>query len=156
MVRFIILLIYLGNASANSKGNGTVVVRGDLYIYNNITYQVAPSLKTKNLVSLGFIVIKDNEGYGGHIYIDPGVTQLAGTFYAEESISTGHVEEDHDVALRVDGAFISKQISFERQHWDAEIQQPAEQIIYDGRVLINTPPGMADVSKSLTRWAERE
>ena len=47
---------------------------------------------------------------------------------------------------------MARQFNLERYYKKAG--EPAEAIIYDGRVLINTPPGLVDLAKGLPVWRE--
>jgi hypothetical protein len=47
---------------------------------------------------------------------------------------------------------LAKKFNFERLWQSAE--RGSEQVIYDGRVLANTPPGMADLMSALPIWRE--
>ncbi|MDD2892268.1 MAG: hypothetical protein PHQ95_04860 [Candidatus Gracilibacteria bacterium] len=74
--------VQLGNGSDVSvSGKRTIlIVGGNLYIKNNIYYN---SLSSD---MLGIVVVKDAQGNGGNIYIDPSVTNITGTLFAEKSI----------------------------------------------------------------------
>ncbi len=73
----------IGDSSTNIRVTGkrtVLVVGGNVYIRNNIYY----SSLSKD--TLGIIALKDSAGNGGNIYIDPNVTNIAGTLFAEKSI----------------------------------------------------------------------
>jgi hypothetical protein len=57
-----------------------IVVWGDLYIQNNMYYQ------NKSEDILGVIVLKDENGKGGNLYIDPSVTNIVWTYIIDKSI----------------------------------------------------------------------
>jgi len=136
------------------RGNGLLFVEGgDLTITGNVTYASLTGLSyLRNLASFGVIVTKDSAGNGGNIIIAPGVTNLVGTYFAEESISTGTTcpmatSCPADVPLNVAGMFASHMINLQRNYRDPNI--PAEVVNFDGRSVANPPPGMADIVKSL-------
>lgn len=54
---------------------------------------------------------------------------------------------DYRVPLRVSGLFIARGYHFDRKY--TKNLEGAEQIVYDGRVVANTPPGLADFTKAL-------
>lgn len=60
----------------DSQGS-IIIIGGDVYIKSNIVYS------GNDKGSFGLIVIKDNNGKGGNIYVDPAVTNIAGGYYAE-------------------------------------------------------------------------
>ncbi len=49
--------------------------------------------------------------------------------------------------LRVNGLLVARGYNFDRKY--AKDLEPAEQIVYDGRVVANTPPGLSDFTKAL-------
>ena len=57
----------------NIKGNGLVVVKGDLNINSNIYYAAGNPLKLTALPSIGWLVIDDGTGTKGNINIAPSV-----------------------------------------------------------------------------------
>ncbi|MBI5254413.1 hypothetical protein HY932_01370 [Candidatus Falkowbacteria bacterium] len=137
----------VNNGITGKVGNGTLVVRGNLYVNKNVGYQQAPVKNTKEIASLGVIVLKKN-GQQGNIVIAKDVENLVGNFYAEGKISTGIGKKQ----LKVSGLMIAQAFAFQREFVDLQTKAPAEQIVYDGRVMVNTPPGFADVAKGMPEW----
>lgn len=132
------------------NGAGTIVVKGDLYLDGNVFYQSMPAATLRHLASLGWIVLKKDNGAGGNIFIAPTVENLAGDFYAENKIYTGTTgQADTEKSLRVDGLMIARQFEFQRIYSDLENGGPAELVVYDGRVVANPPPGFTDLTKAL-------
>jgi hypothetical protein len=43
---------------------------------------------------------------------------------------------------------VAKQFNFQR-NYQGGVNQPSEQIVNDGRIIVNTPPGMNDFIASL-------
>ncbi len=140
-----------------SSGAGTVVVNGDLYINSNLYYEGNPvSGQIENLASIAWIV-------KGDVIISPGVSNLVGNFIALgksgvacPAATCGHFKTGDDSAsprqLVVNGLVMAKKFSFERFYKAAG--KSAEKIIYDGRVIVNTPPGLEDLAKGLPIWRE--
>ncbi|NQT49903.1 hypothetical protein HQ571_04375 [Candidatus Kuenenbacteria bacterium] len=139
----------------HENASGTIVVRGDLYLNGYHQYLTSSVKKAKQLPSIGWIVLKNDDGTGGNIYISPDVDRLDGNFYAENTIYTGTktiVNNKFDKTLQVNGLMIARKFRFERQVSDLETLAPSEQVIYDGRVIVNPPPGFADLAKALPSW----
>lgn len=145
--------IFMNATGLGSDGSGLLVVKGtDLNITGDISYEAAGvSQYLKNLASFGILVLADYSGptpVGGNVYIDSGVERVVGTIYAERSINTGSTGiRINDVQLKVYGAFVSREVNFERM-WSS-LTEAAEVITFDGRAVVNPPPGYQDVSKSL-------
>jgi hypothetical protein len=143
------------NASGQSgRGNGLLVIKGcDLRITGNLNYQSAGvSQYLRNLASFGILVLAKYNGttyaQGGNVIIDSAVERIVGTIYAERSISTGSTgNRITDKQLNVYGAFVSREVKLERM-WSRP-DQAAEVVTFDGRAVVNPPPGFQDVSKSL-------
>ena len=141
----------------DSSGAGTVVVEGNLHINANLYYDSSSvQSQIENLASVAWIV-------KGDVIIDPTASSLAGNFIvlgkngvACPAASCGNFQTGDDSSsprqLVVGGLVMAKQFSFERFY--KLNQRSAEKIIYDGRVVINTPPGLEDVAKGLPIWRE--
>ncbi len=150
----------IGSASGDpgttryTRGNTTFVVDGDLYIVKNITYAQTAVTDFRDLPSVAYIV-------RGDVHISPGVTEVAGNFIVLGAdgvncdavhcgtIYTGNSENP----LVVNGIMMAKKFVFERKYATV-LNQASEQVIYDGRLLINTPPGLQDFAKGLPIWSE--
>lgn len=132
------------------KGNGTILVDGDLIINANADYQSgAITGRIENLPVVAWIV-------KGNIIINPSVTSLVGVFFSEgaNGINTGTTGlDDTDQVLVVKGMMIGKKITFQRLYVAAD-NTPSEQIIFDGRAIINPPPGLTDIIKGLPTITE--
>jgi len=141
------------NEVGNKNGAGLIVVKGNLTIQGDLSYQNAGVTNLKNLASVGWLVIDDGSNTKGNIYINPGVEKAVGAFYAEGELKTGTTGDRRtDKPLTVRGLILARKFTFERL-WQSA-QRGSEQVIYDGRVLANTPPGMADLVKALPVWRE--
>lgn len=129
-------------------GSGTVVVGGDLIIKENLSYFGEGYNAISNIInvaSLAWIV-------EGKVQIDPDVNKLVGAFIvlgdagADADFSTGIGGDP----LRIAGLVIARSFKFERTHTGTTLApEPSEEIIYDGRLYANPPPGLADFSKIL-------
>jgi len=133
---------------ATPLGNGTVIINGDLTIQNNIGYENSGSVAyLYNLASIVWIV-------KGNVIISPSVSQVAGNFVvlgnggaSVGSISTGAAS---NLQLTIYGFTMAHEFNLERQAvMDAGVEVPSEKIIYDGRALLNTPPGLEDLLATL-------
>ncbi|OJI07825.1 hypothetical protein BK004_00040 [bacterium CG10_46_32] len=140
--------ITFNKGTGTQKGSGTIIVDGDLTINANLFYQSgAVSSRVDNLPSVAWIVT-------GDIIINPSVQNLVGVLYSEGSISTGTTgANDTDMPITIEGMLIANQINLQRLFAD-ETQEPAEQIIFDGRAIINPPPGLTDIGKGLPTLRE--
>jgi hypothetical protein len=137
----------------NIIASGTVVVDGDLFIERNITYEPidASDTELEDIPSVVWIV-------KGSIYVRPNVTEIAGSFVAVgEEIGgvwvpgTGEFYSGAgDENLVVSGLVIAHELYLQRSGiGTAENIQASERIFYDGRIIINTPPGVGDFAKAL-------
>lgn len=125
-------------------GAGLVLVRGDLHINADVSYAASvPLSKLQSLPSLGWVVLKDASGNGGHVIVDGAVTELAGLVYAEAGFDSGSSADP----LTVHGPVISKSFSLGRTYLSPT--QGSETVVFDSRSLLNPPPGLADVAKAL-------
>ncbi|QFR39597.1 hypothetical protein A9Q91_05245 [Candidatus Gracilibacteria bacterium 28_42_T64] len=70
-------VINLGDYNVLSENKTLVIYGGNVYITGNIT----PSSHL-----LGIIILKDSEGNGGNIYVDPSVTEINAIMYADKSL----------------------------------------------------------------------
>ncbi len=153
-----------------ANGSGTIIIDGDLTINGNIIYNNSTSISGESvqLASVAWII-------KGDLKISSEVEYLAGTFIVlgEDGVDCGSdfrgptehcgtiytCYEDEasvcdDYRLIVSGQFIAKNFNLQRTFrslWSNE-REAAELIIYDGRNVINPPPGLGDVLKTFPRW----
>lgn len=139
------------NATLDNKGRGTVlVVGGNLYINGNISYAPGTVTSLSQLASLGWIVLPAADGSKGHVYIDQSVSQLAGAFFVggEEGMYTVTPPVlASETPLTVYGLAIARKFHFSRSL--RSVDMGSERFIYDGRAVVNPPPGFEDIGKSL-------
>ncbi len=130
---------------ATQRGNGLLFVDGgNLTISGDLKYESQSfSQYLRNLASFGIIVTKGTVGSGGSVIIDPGVKEIVGAYFAEESINTGAGNQP----LQVLGLMAARKFNLERT--SAVSTQASENIIFDGRAVANPPPGMQSVPQSL-------
>lgn len=124
---------------------GTVVVDGDLSIANNVYYD--PNTGTVDerakIPSAGFVI-------GGDLLISANVKHIVGNFYVLGDVYTANTE---DTGLIIEGSLVARNVlNLERRYTDIS-NTPAELVKYDGRVLVNPPPGFLDPATLLPRWA---
>lgn len=136
-------------------GATTFVVYGDLHINRNVKYTNELLSSFKNLPSVAYIVF-------GDVYIDSEVTEIDGNFIVlgqdgvncpSEHCGTIYTGAGKDFPLQVNGIMMAKNFVFQR-NYATVLKDPAERVIYDGRLLINTPPGLQDFAKGLPIWSE--
>lgn len=130
------------NSSGPSRANGLVVVKGDLVIEADLTYQDRNESDLKDLASVGWIVLRDG-GSGGNVRIGPTVRRTVGAFFAEETIDTGA----GTTPLSVQGVLVAKDFAFRREY--ASRTEGSERVIFDARAILNPPPGLSDATRSL-------
>jgi len=150
-----------------AKAAGTIIIDGDLTINTDIQYNTdAFSGSSDNLASVAWII-------KGDLKISPDVEKLAGTFIVlgKDGVSCGSDLEnpvegcgaiftcDGDASfcgnpLEVSGQFLAKNLRFGRTYrtLGSSEREAAESIVYDGRNVINPPPGLGDILKSLPTW----
>ncbi len=137
---------------ATARGNGLLVVKGcNLRVLGDLSYQAAGvSQYLRNLASFGTLVLAKYAGgvpvSGGDVKIDAGVRQIVGLFFGERAIYTGTTGAA-DVQLKVYGALVGHDVRLERRYGSAT--EAAEDVIFDGRGVVNPPPGTQDITKSL-------
>lgn len=143
------------NGGVNESGNGTLVVYGDLAIDGDISYQMTPVSALNKLASLGIIVF-------GDVTISPSVTavsaalyNLGNPLYLQAGDLLGrqggktHVRKS-SVQYVHRGLMIAREFLFERTYGGPlSDPEPAERVIYDGRVVSNPPPGFTTLRKAL-------
>jgi hypothetical protein len=154
---------FLNASGKTGRGNGLLIIKGcDLRISGDISYEAAgvgTGQYLRNLASFGVLVLCKYQSGScvagtGNITIDSGVTNVVGTYYAERNISTGTTGSQlTDQQLKVYGALVARQISLQRRK--STPTEPAEKVIFDGRSVVNPPPGYQDVAKSLPSVGDR-
>ncbi len=146
------------NAVSSNSGNGLIVVQGDLIINGNIVYNgVDLPSNLKQLASVGWIVKGDvkiagsvAKAVGAFVVLGNGSDCVSdGADYPKYTANGCGVVFSGDSAnpLTIDGLLIAKAFDFRRNY--ADINQGAEKIVYDGRLIANPPPGLSGFSEGL-------
>lgn len=135
--------IVFNNSAGAARANGLVVVKGTLTINGDLSYQDRNESDLKHLASIGWIVLKNDDGSGGNVVIGGDVTSVVGAFFAENSIDTG----TSDAQLTATGMFVARNFAFNREY--ASRTAGSERVTFDARVILNPPPGLTDVTRSL-------
>ncbi len=149
------------NALSGGNGSGLIIIRGNLTIVGDVNYEATAIDDLKRLASLGILVLGDGTSTGNItidpvVDADPMVANISSNIYAEGKISTGTYPTQNplvphiDGRLVINGVVIAKQFNFQRKYVaPGNSSIPAEQIVNDGRIVVNTPPGMNDFVASL-------
>lgn len=138
---------------SSANGSGLLIVRGNLNITGDIAYQSGSITKLQYLASLGILVLDDGTGTKGNVNISTSegspTANISANIFAEGKVSTGTTgDPTTDKALTINGVVVAKQFNFQRV-FPGTITTPSEKIVYDGRIVANTPPGMSDFIASL-------
>jgi hypothetical protein len=146
--------VFQNAAGEVGRGNGLLVVKGcNIRLTGNLGYQAAGvDQYLRNLASFGVLALTKYVGgvatSGGMVFVDPGVTQIVGLYFSEHAFSSGSTGATFtDVPLKIYGAVVSNDIRLERRF--SSPTEPAEDIVFDGRGVVNPPPGTQDITKSL-------
>ena len=162
------------NRAAGQSGSGLIIVKGNLIINQNVTYDDigSVSVSLKEMPSATWIVL-------GDLTIGNLVTDLAGTFIVLGNptatctsasdlycginyypagcgiIDTGTKGNEcgdgiKDSKLTIRGSLFARQFQFKRNL--ASSSEGSEVIIYDGRLQANPPLGLEDFAKNLPVW----
>lgn len=149
----------IDNGGIGEKGNGLIVVNGNLTINSDFDYNgsVLPG-ELSQLASIawlvkGDIIVKSNveKAVGAFIILGDGVTSC---LYENDTACDGSVEyprykqngygifltEDSANSFTVFGLIVAKAFDLRRTYSDVE--RGSERIIYDGRLIANPPPGL--------------
>ena len=143
------------NGTGAEEGSGLLLIEGaDLEISGDINYLAVPPVQSrlKNLSSFGVIAVKDAFGTGGNIKIDANVQKVSGTYFAEGTIQTG-TSGGADQYLQLMGIYVARKFDLQRQN-NSDPTKPAEEFVFDGRAVVNPPPGMQDIGQSLPKQTD--
>lgn len=146
------------------NGAGTIVVTGDLIINGNVGYCGYNGSARAQLPSVGFIVL-------GRISVNGGVRSVSGAYFTNCSFdsgstisvgnlvggscgsvaSTGSSRSGGDPDFTLRGLIVARNFYLRRQPRQGGL---AEQFIYDGRIVVNTPPGFTELYSAPAAWNE--
>jgi len=150
------------NGSGNKKGNGIVIVNGDLTIESDFDYETnAPTEDLRQLASIawvvkGDIIVKSNVKNIVGAFIALGsnnqVCSLSGSKYPLNHCGvfdsgTNGTPSIEDKSLKISGLLMAKAFNFLRTY--SSISIGSEQIVYDGRLSANPPPGLKGLIEAL-------
>lgn len=141
------------STGANYNGAGVIIVYGDLNINANTFYESSQIQDVQNLASVAWIV-------HGNVTIGENVASTAGAYFVLQ----------HNGAA-AGGRFITRPATNQQfilsglvMAHDFDLQRtyqgtlgtpaPAELFRYDGRILINTPPGLRDYTSTLPHFGQ--
>lgn len=129
--------------SGSTNASGTIIVDHDISIGGNIDYEVSNLLSTvSQLPSVAFIA-------KGNIEIPCFVSTIKGTYYAEGTIHALS-EASCDQQLTVSGVMVADRFDIQREYTgNVGTDEPAMRVIYDGRLQVNTPPGLSTFTNGI-------
>ncbi|MFW0862609.1 MAG: hypothetical protein ACKKL6_03405 [Candidatus Komeilibacteria bacterium] len=136
------------------SGAGTIVIDGDLYINAKTGYGSGVPDNLNEIASVSWVVL-------GDVYINKSVSSVVGAFVVLGNGTAGSGkfytgDDDGDavetkVQLDFSGVVVAKEIILERTYFSS--LSPSEIFEYDGRVLLNTPPGLGNFVGYLPEWS---
>ncbi len=150
------------------RGTATVVAYGgDIVFKERVLYPpISTSQTTEEKSSLAWLSFKDEStGKGGTITIDdcvpttPGTIDpvvIAGTMFAEVALDTGTgagcpgIASKERLPLTIVGSVVTQRVVLDREAVWAN--QGSEYLKQDGRLTMNTPPGLEDFARQLPAW----
>jgi hypothetical protein len=141
----------VSTSGSNFDGSGTIIVNGDLEITANTFYNNTALLDLENLASVAWIV-------RGDLTISENVSNLVGTFLVlgDDAIGDGvndgtiTTESTNAAQLVIYGLLMARAYDLQRTYEGVPgVDEPAELVYYDGRVIANPPPGLRDFTSTL-------
>jgi hypothetical protein len=155
----------INNGAVGEKGNGLIIVNGDLTINSDFDYTSASDVPLEQLASVAWVV-------KGDVIVAPNVEKIVGAFIVlgEDGITCqyddggGECDDEEypkyetngygiffsgesSKPLTVSGPILAKAFDFRRIY--SSLLQGSERIIYDGRLLANPPPGLKGFLENL-------
>ena len=126
------------------------MVNGDLVIDSNVYYNATQVFDVKNIASVAWIV-------RGDLIISPQVSTLSGAFFV---IGDDTLDGSYDGAvvtqpvtatqLVVYGLMMARSFDLQRNYQGVfGNDEPSELFYYDGRAVLNIPPGLRDFTTTL-------
>ncbi len=145
---------------ATDSGDGTVLIKGNLYVSSTIMYEIGIINNIDYLPALTFIVL-------GDVFIDPSVDQIDGNLFIlgngancpsdlnAPSAGCGRFSTGSSASIPfvLNGMVMAKQFNLERNYTDP-LNTPSELFKFDGRVIANPPPGFDDFATDLPNYEE--
>lgn len=133
----------ISGATFNNGAELIIVEKGDLKIDGDLYYGAGAA---DQLPSVGFLVLD------GDIVVGPNVEHLVGTFVTTGKFKTGTNIGGLDKQLTVRGLVAAREFSLQRRYVNLQTKEGAEVFIYDGRAVLNPPPGLTDFVKGLPQF----
>ncbi|HTK04318.1 MAG TPA: hypothetical protein VL500_01945 [Candidatus Eisenbacteria bacterium] len=138
------------------RGAGTILVDGgDLTIVGDITYDTASVTSLDQLASLGWIVVPNGAGAKGNVFVRGDVLTVSGAFYVggtDGFYSVAPPDPDSPAPLTLYGMVIARQFHLSRSF--KSLTQGSERFIYDGRAVVDPPPGFGDITRALPLFTD--
>lgn len=150
------------DGSTTTFGHGVLIVNGNLYIANNMSYEKSSISDLRQLASLTVIV-------KGNLIVDTGVTSIVGAYFVTVPSNgpatfcstrkdgdspcnpgTTVLNNPNNYQLSVSGLIIAQAFDFSRKKTGSVSDpRPSELIIQDGRFQANPSPGLQDFANAL-------
>lgn len=151
------------NNARFTNGAGTIIVEGDLIIEgSSVSYPSSSVSSRSDVPSVGFLVY-------GDILIRPSVDNIVGSYLTNGMVHTGSILLNNsgngttalndrvgsDDPFTLDGLMIGRYYILARQLSGSGNQSANSELFrYDGRVVVNPPPGFTGVQRSPSIWNE--
>ena len=147
--------LVISAAQPDHKGSGTIMVDGRLTVNMDMSYgSLGAYQKIDQLPSLG-VIVKDYLVIGENANNVVGSYLVLGPWSGRSVTGIEIMNSVEETPFQAQGLFIAGTFKFGRTYRGTLLDpQPAEQIIYDGRVVANPPPGFRDFSKVLPKIRE--
>lgn len=143
-------------ANDTTNGAGTIFIDGgNLTINGDVTYDVTSVTALDHLATLGIIVVDDGTGTKGNVYVQRDVSIVSAALYAggqDGFWSVAPPDADGPAPFTLYGMAIARQFHLSRSY--KSLTQGSERFIYDGRAVVNPPPGFADLTRRLPVFAD--
>lgn len=141
------LTIY--NAAGDVKvkwQKATILVGGDLYIKSNLVYDLWYKTSTRDALTMLWVIVRWD------IYISPNVTDTVWVWHVDRVLHTW----DSVYQLRHLGQWTAWAFDLERkapEHYEREVNEPAEHIDFYNLVYYLVPPGFGELDDWI--WARK-
>lgn len=138
--------------SGDFDGSGVIVVNGDLVIDAQSFYSATQLFDITNLASVAWIV-------RGDVIVSPQVANIVGAFIVvgDEVVDGANdgafiTQPSSESSLLLSGLVMARSFQLQRTYQGVpNVDQPAELLYYDGRTVLNPPPGLRDFTSTLPR-----
>ncbi len=138
------------------NGAGSVFVDGgDLTVTGNVQYDATSVTNLDQLASFGIIAVDNGTGTKGNVYVDGAVTVVSAALYAGGSSGFYSVAPplgDSPAPFTLYGFAVARQFNLSRSF--KSVTQGSERFIYDGRAVVNPPPGFSDITRAMPLFTD--